>query len=432
MATTMAQRKKRHGWPTQQSAKGLTKRVIQNTRRLPTKMAPVLRNHLFRVLHGTLPTNGSWVPEEGKENEGPAGCGLCGDMEVRETTAHLFVKCRVTRGAIEQLVAEAKEEDRRKVAWLLRAKIQDYDLRTYNMREERMILSVVLSRAVWRARWDCQGSRLNLQERQRQVMIQFKKASKWAKGGGSRQRDREVEVHDFKEMRSALPVSHHAYTDGSAFKYTDYLRLVEMTGPSGCGVLLVLQDGQELYRSRHLGVGTSAMAEVQGMALAAEIFLENEPDDDLPLYFFTDSRAAIKVATGAKTPWWCAEEARRLRELVTSVAERRRVVCFWVPAHAGLRENEVVDRLARRGATGVDSDAEATPEDVHDIPKEELVVAAALGKRNIALPFPLDGPDGALTDNKGPRAKRAIGAVCGRLDRPGGLHSAAGAQDAPT
>jgi ribonuclease HI len=395
-------------------------------------MAPVLRNHLFQVLHGILPTNGSWVPKKGEEKKGPVGCELCGDKKVKETTEHLFVKCRVTREAIGSLVAEAKEEDRRKLAWLLKAKIQDYDLRSHDMSEERIILSIVLSRAVWRARWDCKGSRLNLQERQRQVMIQFKKASKWAKGGGRRKRDREVEVHDFREMRSALPPAHHAYTDGSAFKYTDYLRLVEMTGPSGCGVFLVLQDGQEFFRSRHLGVGTSAKAEVQGMALAAELFLENEPDDAMPLYFFTDSRAAIKAATGAKTPWWCAEEALRLRELVKTVAATRRVVCFWVPAHAGLRENEVVDRLARRGATGVDSDAEATPEDEHSIPQEELVVATALGKRNITKPAPLDGPGGVLRENKGPRAQRVIGAVCGRQDRPGGPILDAGAQDAPT
>ena len=233
-------------------------------------------------------------------------------------------------------------------------------------------------------------------------------------------------------MRSALPPAHHAYTDGSAFKYTDFLRLVEMNGPSGCGVFLVMQDGQEMFRSRHLGVGTSAMAEVQGMALAAELFLENEPDDDLPLYFFTDSRAAIKAATGAKTPWWCAEEARRLRELVMAVAETRRVVCFWVPAHAGLRENEVVDRLARRGATGVDSDEAAGPEDEHTIPKEDLVVATALGKRNIDKPVPLDGPGGVLRENKGPRAVRAMGAVCERQGRHGGPNLDAGAQDAPT
>ena len=62
-------------------------------------------------------------------------------------------------------------------------------------------------------------------------------------------------------------------------------------------------NSRALYRSRHLGAGTSAMAEVQGIILAAELFQENEPADDMPLYFFTDNRAAIRVATGAKTPW---------------------------------------------------------------------------------------------------------------------------------
>ena len=44
------------------------------------------------------------------------------------------------------------------------------------------------------------------------------------------------------------------------------------------------------------------MAEVQGMIVAAQLFLENEPEDMKPLFFFTDNRAAIKAATGAKTP----------------------------------------------------------------------------------------------------------------------------------
>ena len=118
-----------------------------------------------------------------------------------------------------------------------------------------------------------------------------------------------------------------------------------------------------------------------------------------------------------------------------AVAEKRRVICFGVPAHAGLRENEVVDRLARRGATGVDSDEAAVPEDEHTIPKEELVVATALGRRDIDKPVPLDGPGGVLRENKGPRAMRAmgaVGAVCERQGRPGGHNLDAGAQDAPT
>ena len=91
----------------------------------------------------------------------------------------------------------------------------------------------------------------------------------------------------------------------------------------------------------------------------------------------------FKAATGAKTPWWCAEEATDLREAVRKVAESRRVICFWVPSHGGVRGNEVADRLARRGATGVDSDEEASPEDQFTIPKEDLVVTAVLGMKDV-------------------------------------------------
>ena len=105
------------------------------------------------------------------------------------------------------------------------------------------------------------------------------------------------------------------------------------------------------------------MAEVQGMREAAALFLENEPEDTQPLYLFTDNRAAIKAATGAKTPWWCAKEAIELRRAMRTIAESRRVTCFWVPGHGGVLGNEVADRLARRGATGVNSDEEACPED---------------------------------------------------------------------
>ncbi len=432
MSKTMSVRKSRHGWTKKLSAKEQMRRVIRNTRTLPANLAPVLRNHLFRVLHGLLPTNASWVVMEGKEHEAPRGCDLCGDMEVKENMQHLMVDCKVTKGAIEQIIEEAEEDDKGKLSFLRTATLRDHELRTHRMGKEKLILSVVLSRAVWRARWDCKDSGLNEKERQRQVVLQFQKAGKWAKGGGVRKRDREVEVHDFKEMRKALPPSHHAYTDGSAFKYTDHTGLVEMTGPSGCGVYMVLQDGQELFRSQHLGLGTSAMAEVQGMRAAAAIFLENEPDDNLPFYLFTDNRAAIKVATGAKTPWWCAKEAVELRQAMRKIAESRRVICFWVPSHGGVRGNEVVDRLARRGATGIDSDEKVSPEDRFDIPKEELVVATALWKRDYTSLVALDGPVGVLRDGKGPRAEREIGEILWTNARRDDQLKEGEAEDAPT
>ena len=58
------------------------------------------------------------------------------------------------------------------------------------------------------------------------------------------------------------------------------------------------------------------------MSVAARLFLENEPEDTKPLFFFTDNRAAIKAATGAKTPWWCVAEAKTLRDEILEISRK--------------------------------------------------------------------------------------------------------------
>ena len=123
------------------------------------------------------------------------------------------------------------------------------------------------------------------------------------------------------------------------------------------------------------------MAKVKGLIAAAEYFLWNEPDDEEPLYFFTDNRAAIKVATGAKTPWWCVDEAKMLRTLIEDIAQARRVVCFWVPGHGDVVGNELAGRLAKRGASGILADGEASLDDDYGIPAEELVSMNVLRDR---------------------------------------------------
>ena len=96
------------------------------------------------------------------------------------------------------------------------------------------------------------------------------------------------------------------------------------------------------------------------------------------------------------------------------------------------RGNEVADRLARRGATGVDSNEEASPEDQFTIPKEDLVVTAVLGTKDVTRLVALDGLGGVLRDGKGPRAKREIGEVRWTEGGQGDQSEEVEAEDAPT
>ena len=399
MQETMAHRKSRHKSTMRGKSNDLTMYTVQNTRKLPRNLSPELRNHLFDVLHGLLPLHGSFRGD--KAHVVSDGCGLCGDKEVIEDIKHLLVDCRITQGVIQCLIDRAVDKERKSVEgerksvveerkcleYLRTATINDHLFRTYGLKREKLLYSLFLSRAVWRARWDCRGTRLSDAERRHLVLQFFYKAR--TRAMYRRKRDREEETSYFNEMLEALPSAHHAYTDGSAFKCTDHYGLVETVGPSGCGSYLALQNGTEFHRSLHLGPGTNAKAELAGLKVAAELFLDHSPDDDLPFYLFTDNRTAMRVATGAKTPWWCRDEATVLRGLLVRISQGRKVMCIWVPGHGGVRGNEIADRLARRGATGVDSDDTATPEDSFDIPKEDLVAEVVYGERKFPQVVPL-------------------------------------------
>ena len=67
--------------------------------------------------------------------------------------------------------------------------------------------------------------------------------------------------------------------------------------------------------------------------------------------------------------------------MVQNIADSRKATFFWVPGHGDVDGNELADRLAKRGATGILSDGEATLEDDHGIPADELVSMNVLGDR---------------------------------------------------
>ena len=355
---------------------------------LPRKLDPSLRNHQFLVLHGMLPTRHSLRGDEAKK-----GCALCGNADADETMEHLFVGCPVTRGAIDVLKHSPDEKDKRAAKTLGRAKIGHYTFTSFDTKRRDVTTYVCFSRAVWRARWDCNGrtgeARLSWREVEDSITDQFRRARRRAAGGRWRTRDREAEADGFGEMLAVLPVAHHAYTDGSAFKCKDSGGLVETAGPTGCGAYVLTADGRDIYRSKRMDPGTNAQAEVCGILTATHMILEQDIEDDYPLYIFTDNRAAIKVATGAKTPWWCAEMAEELRTNMRKIAERRKVVCFWVPGHGGVKGNELADRLARRGATGTTSRDSVTEGDSFNIPAEDLISENVLMPKR-RVPRPID------------------------------------------
>ena len=322
---TVQQRKYRHHFTETPSER--TRTILRNTRRLPRKMAASLRNHQFLVIHGMLATRHSLRGDEAKK-----GCALCGNTGMDETMEHLFVDCPVTKAAISTLRGSPSAYDQMTAGVLEKAKIGHYTFTYSALKQKLMPIYVRFSKAVWRARWDCFGHtssaspRLNQREVQAIIVDQFKRTRNLATAGGGKVRDREGEAAMFMEMLEALPEAHHAYTDGSAFKCKDSMGLVETPGPTGCGVYIRLEQGAEIYRSRSLDPGSNGMAEVQGMLLAAQAFLEQEPDDGLPLYMFTDNRVAISVATRAKMPWWCVDAATELRRCLKRIKERRKVI----------------------------------------------------------------------------------------------------------
>jgi ribonuclease HI len=123
--------------------------------------------------------------------------------------------------------------------------------------------------------------------------------------------------------------------------FTDGSRTAEGTG---AGVY-----EQSAERRLNISLGTHAtvfQAKVYAiLACVHEIETQDRPEKYVS--FCSDSQAALKALQAAKTTsplvWQCQKS-------LNDISTQHAVGLYWVPGHAGVRGNEIADKLARDGS----------------------------------------------------------------------------------
>ena len=80
------------------------------------------------------------------------------------------------------------------------------------------------------------------------------------------------------------------------------------------------------------------------LACVHEIETQNRPEKYISIC--SDSQAALKSLQAAKT----TSPLMRQRQQALNISTRHAVKLYWVPGHAGVRGNEIADKLARSGS----------------------------------------------------------------------------------
>ena len=186
-------------------------------------------------------------------------------------------------------------------------------------------------------------------------------------------RDRSKEKRQFLAILGALPKNAlRAFTDGSAYR--------DDNPRSGSGYVITSPTAGPLhYHSSFIGIASNNVAELKALTLAVkhltQITRQSNISPPRPVHIFLDNLYAKNIGEGR---WSAKSNFKFVDELLEALNELRALTStslFWVPAHADIFENEIADRLAKRGANGNSSD-ECLPQELLDKLKIECKTTA--------------------------------------------------------
>jgi ribonuclease HI len=125
-----------------------------------------------------------------------------------------------------------------------------------------------------------------------------------------------------------------AYTDGASSGNP---------GPSGIGIVLRF-GSKEKEISKHIGIATNNVAELMAIKMALEAIRTTQ----IPVRLCTDSQYCF----GLLSLGWKPKRNEKLVAAIKKLMERfKDLKILKIAAHAGIDDNERVDRLAREAAS---------------------------------------------------------------------------------
>ena len=117
-----------------------------------------------------------------------------------------------------------------------------------------------------------------------------------------------------------------------------------------------------MYHSEYLHNGTNNEAELWALLLVLRSLCNVE--SLLNVQIFTDSLYAMNMALGEWIPRHNLDLISNVQSALELLRVRTSVNILWVPGHANIPENEMVDLLAKRGAAGCTSSLAPSDADI--------------------------------------------------------------------